>query len=179
MTVIAAIKDATGVYVGADSYGSSRSCQIQLDKKIFRLANGYMAITGSYRGHQIIRETFPELYAPIISSKDVYELAEWMRSAFNRHGLDKEGEKGKFPESEFGCLFVTKDKIWRIEDNYQFHEHENFFAEGCGRQYTMGALYALRNVELAAAKRLRLAIETACVYHPYVGGDIVIIGPVE
>ena len=183
MTCIVGFTDkAKGVtYIGVDSQGSAGyHYRIRKDKKVFKLKdtdNALAGFTTSFRMGQLL------MYATgLIDKRDEPDIDhEYITTKFVPK-LIRVFEDGGFARSDSGeksggtFLLAYKDKLWRIENDYQVAEYEKGYdACGCGEQYALGSLKTSEGLDMDPVARIHLALETAASFSCGVGAPFYIM----
>ena len=92
-------------------------------------------------------------------------------------GFAVQGENG----IEGGVFLVAnKDKLFRIDGDFQVGEYEDdFIAIGSGETFAYGALEALKNTRMSIPKRIEVALRSAAKYAMGVQGPFVIMNTAD
>lgn len=161
MTVIVGLIDKQCTYIGADSGGvSGFHVRRRADAKVFRKGDMVIGYTSSFRMGQLLRFnlTLPEHS----TRKDDYEYLATDFIDAVRVCL-KTGGYAKIDNSrEEGGTFVVAyhGKLFTIEDDLQVGQVlDSYTAEGCGREYALGAFHA--TIDGDAESRVRAALSAA------------------
>lgn len=175
--IVGIIRDGV-VTIGGDSCASDGyNNQIRRDPKVFRLGKFVIGYTTSFRMGQLLRF---KLQVPGIHS-DV-DLYQYMCTDFVdavRSCLKANGFASKKDEVEIGGTFLVgvRGRLFMIDSDYQVGECQGLYAAvGCGEDYALGALYALelQNPYLAPEEAVRVALNAASAYSPFVEGPYVV-----
>lgn len=159
MTCIVGLEQNGKAYVGADSAAAAGwETRASLTPKVFRRGPFVIAYTSSFRMGQILHYQidFPEA--------DVYD-EEYMVTKFVeavRLKLKELGFSKINSNQEEGGTFIVgvQGYVYIIHDDYQVQRFaDGVMASGCGREYALGAIAALR--DLPPIDRLTRALETA------------------
>lgn len=176
MTCIVGVKTTSGVMLGGDTLGvSGYDGTVRADGKVFNLT-GQVAcgFTSSYRMGQILEHhvTVP----PFKRGEDLFawavrEFVPAVRDAFKEHGYTKVDNNR---ESSGAFLLAVRDRLFRVEDDFQVAEAaDGFDSCGCGQSYALGAIEALRHQPQFKSKPqevLRGALAIAAKFSIGVGG---------
>jgi len=176
MTCIVGYTENGVTWLGADSLGSNGfSKAVRNDKKLFKfnekdeIAIGF---TSSYRMGQLLmysESLFPEIDllkdTEINHKYMVNKFVPKLIDLYSNNGFYKKYNDGELKGGTF--LIAIKDKLWKIEDDFQVVENmEHFDACGSGECHAIGALSALENTEdnLLPSERIKIALESAEKY---------------
>lgn len=166
--IVGFIDSKTGVtYLGGDSLGSNGySGTLRKDKKVFKLkdtSNAIVGYTSSFRMGQLLtyatglidKRDEPNIDHEYIVTKFVPKVISLFDN--NGYGKNYSGEKE-------GGIFLLgyKDKLWKIESDYQVGESfDNYDACGCGEYFALGSLKTTENMDLSPIERIHLALQSA------------------
>lgn len=184
MTAIAGFVSGNKVYIAGDSAGvGGGQTHHRKDVKVFKISAGktgqkremVIGYTSSFRMGQVIRFHVKLPAHPAKMDDYEYMVTQFIpavKKQFKKHGYErkKDGEDrgGTFLAGYNGNLFL-------IHDSYQVAmQLDPYAACGCGRDLCMGALHALRDMDLKPEERLTLALESAIRFSSGVEGPIVI-----
>lgn len=159
MTCIIGLEENGKAYIGADSAAAMGwEVRQSLTEKVFRRGPFVIAFTTSFRMGQILRhlvalpesEAYDEAYM-------VMEFTEAVRAKFKEMGFARI-ESGK----EEGGVFIVgvRGRVYEIASDFQVQRFaDGLCADGCGREYALGAMAALRS--LPPVERITRALEIA------------------
>jgi ATP-dependent protease HslVU (ClpYQ) peptidase subunit len=147
VTCIVGLKHKNKVYIGGDSAGvSGLDITLRKDPKVFKNGQFIYGFTSSFRMGQLI-QTFK---APPITSKDKEDIYKYMTTKFINK-LRKHFKDGGYTRvdanRESGGFFLIghKNRLFSIDADFQVGEsYTPYSALGCGADYALGVLYALR-----------------------------------
>lgn len=166
MTCIVAIRDATGVTMGADSAGSDGYRMIErTDSKVFTVGEFLIGFTTSFRMGQVLRYDWHPPSRQEGLSTDTYLVRDVIRSI--RDALKSAGfaqtNAGEEQGGEF--LLAYRGDLYFIGSDYQVGQHACGFASvGCGREVAMGAMQILQGspfADLPTHEKVRRALAAA------------------
>lgn len=151
------------VVIGGDSASSNGSnIFIRKDPKVFKNGEFIFGCTTSFRMIQLLRFSFKP---PEIKHKDIYEymctdFINEVRECFKNGGYLQKYTDGDEKGGSF--LVGYKNRLFSIGDDFQVGENLNGMdACGCGKDFALGALLALRNTDTQINKRVTIAIGAA------------------
>lgn len=158
-------KGTREVWIGGDSAGincSSLNYRIRKDEKVFRNGEFLFGFTSSFRMGQLLRYSF----VPPEQSKNKSDY-EYMCTDFV-DSIAKVFEVKKYAQIEnneiSGGFFLVgyNGNLYHVESDFQVGIPSlNYEAEGCGMDYAMGALHAMRNTKMSPKTRIKKALDAA------------------
>lgn len=180
MTAIVGLVHEGKVWLGADSAGSTNSmiCA-RADAKVFRNGDAVFAGCGSFRALDLLRCSLVVPERLPSKSLDAYmrtDFIDAVRYCFKCGGFatvhDGAESGATFLVGVEGCLFT-------VENDYQVGESmELWTAHGSGIEYALASLWTMHRTEQLLADpeaRLRIALEAAANYNPFVRGPFTIL----
>lgn len=161
--------------MGADSAGvSGLNLRTRTDPKVFQLGGLLCGFTTSFRMGQLLRWKWQIPARPEKQSMDEYlatALVDSIRQCFKDGGF---AEKKNEQESGGTFLIACEGRLFTIHDDYQVAEtSDDFAAVGCGDEYALGALHALRD-HRRTEQHVRVALEAAEHFSAGVRGPFLI-----
>lgn len=172
MTCIVGMVASDGsVHLGGDSAGvSGYTRTIRSDPKVF--VNGPMAFgfTSSFRMGQLLR------YRLTVPKQHDEDLMTYLCGTFIdavRRTLSEGGWMTTTNGVESGGCFLLgyAGRLFQVDSDFQVAEPASGYAAvGCGDEYAMGALHALRDRVPIPEDRLRFALEAAAEFSTGVAG---------
>ena len=164
MTCIVGIIDKKNksVIIGGDSAGTSgNDVTVRKDVKVFRNGDFLFGCTSSFRMTQLLRF---KLKIPPVNKKDLYEymcsdFVDAVRKCFKDGGYLKE-DKGE----ESGGVFLAayKNRLFSVQSDFQVEETVNGInAVGCGCNYALGSVFALKNKKVPIHTIVETALKAA------------------
>lgn len=150
------------VIIGGDSAASgANNYFIRKDPKVFENGDFIIGGTTSFRMLQLLRFSFN----PPAVTKDIYEymctdFVSSVRQCFADNGFLRKGVAG---DEEGGAFLVGySDRLFKIEDDFQVGENAlGFDAVGCGADFALGALSAMRSFDPSPKEMVLRALESA------------------
>lgn len=158
-------KENNNVVIGGDSAGSNGSYIVaRKDTKIFRNGDFIIGGTSSFRMIQLLRF---QLILPLIK-KPIYEymctdFITAVRQCFSNNGFMQKTANGDDIGGQF--LVGYKNMLFNIDDDFQVGENMlPFNACGCGADFALGALYALKDRKISIEDKVLKSLEAAGLY---------------
>lgn len=167
--VCAGYEPGEGMWIGADTQGTQNDFigQFFVDKWI---VSDYwaLAITGQVRALDLVKQHANKI---LKSDTTPYNIANTLYREFTKLGFKDVSPDNACPSFGQWIILVNPGRIFSIGPDFSVSEvDEGFYAEGCGCEYAWGVHYALR--DKPAKIQVKTAIEAACKYNIYCGGDI-------
>lgn len=177
MTCIVAVAEAGEVMIGGDSAGSAgHHRRIRADEKVFTKGQFVMGFTSSFRMGQLLRYSLNVAGKPE-DMDDAQYMSTWFVDAVRR--CLKDGGFAKVSEGrEEGGVFIVgyRGRIYTVESDFQVGiPTEPYDAVGCGIDYALGALHALRSTKLTPKTRVTRALDAASTYSGAVAPPYVVL----
>lgn len=167
MTCIVALKHEGKIFMGADSAGSDGyTIRSRSDEKVFANDKFLIGYCGSYRIGQILQYSFspPE---QSIKQDDM----TFMVDTFIDHVRILMREKGTLKkdneEESHGGPFIVgyNGELYSIDEDFQVGKYfDDYATAGSGEQTAMGALYAMKDLDITPENKIRVALEAAAEY---------------
>jgi ATP-dependent protease HslVU (ClpYQ) peptidase subunit len=178
MTCIVAISDKNKIWMGGDSAASKNDEIITREnKKVFKNGNFIIGFSGSFRVGQILQYGFN----PPKQEKNqddmeymVIDFIDSLRSTLQFKGLLFQEREGDAHDCEF--IVGYKNTFYLIESDFQISKPiGNYIACGSGAHYAMGALHALKDIDLEPKIKIEKALNASAEYCTMVRGPYEII----
>ncbi|MBQ9715849.1 MAG: hypothetical protein IJV77_05525 [Clostridia bacterium] len=181
MTVVVAVRQGNTVYMGADTqttfdsfkqnYFSEQNFKIQkMPNDVLVAESGRCSVTQE----MVLRPEFFENIAKDTGLTKKYIVQEIMpkykQILKNANMLD---DKGK---GEFEFLFVWKDRIFKVHEDFCVSRINNYASIGSGREF---AYPFLDDMQLSVQERIIDGMRCAAQADPYVSGPFVLIDTKE
>ena len=164
MTCIIGLVSKDGcVFLGGDSAGiAGLNVTVRKDPKVFKVGNFVFGFTSSFRMGQLLQYSFtPPDHDPRVNV-DKYIRTEWLNSV--RKCFESGGYMRKNSEQEEGGCFLVgyQGRLYFIDSDFQIAESlDDYYSVGCGAEFAMGAMHALKNTELAPEEKIKVALHCA------------------
>jgi len=171
MTCIVAVKKNNTIVVGADRqyvYSDSSDGIPNGPMKIWRANGIIVGVAGSGRVTQLLKYNLdiPEQKNIETDTDYIYRtIVDSVKKTLKANGACRESEKVEFISDYTAALFVFKNTIYTLQEDFQVFEHQGpFWAIGAGRSYALGALDALYDSVPSAEELTRIALEVSAKY---------------
>jgi ATP-dependent protease HslVU (ClpYQ) peptidase subunit len=161
VTCVVGIAQAGKVYIGADSLVSNGySRDLTEYRKVFRVGELLMGVSGSIRAQNLIQYTFQPRQIEEGEATEHYMIAtvaEGIRALLKGGGVthvENNVETGEY------CLIGFRGQLFEMASDFQIgHSLRGLGAIGAGEDFALGALLARPDLEPVA--RLRMALEVS------------------
>lgn len=179
MTCIAGIAKDGKVYMGGDSAmtdeGAGIISRMHLPK-VFIKGEYLVGYAGNARFGKILQHIFNYPKAPV-SAKTSEQLDAFLNGVlitdFRRQAQEMSLEKEE--REDFQVLIGLRGHLFEFDENWAvFEVGHNYNAIGSGGAVALGSLYTTETWK-DSAKRIKIALEAASLYTPYVGEPIDIL----
>lgn len=174
MTCIVAIKSNKGVMMGADSCGCAghRASSVRTPK-VSVVGEYLIGYTTSFRMGQILHYAMStkkhnpkdDLFLHLVKVL-IPEVRESLKAGGWLHIKENQESGGEF-------LLAHERRLFVVQTDFSVLEYEDdYVAVGCGEEWAVGALYALRGTKMPHKRMLTTALEAAsrfssCVRPPF------------
>jgi ATP-dependent HslUV protease, peptidase subunit HslV len=174
MSIVVAVKKAGKAVVAADSlysYGSTHIKAEYLTKrtKILKFGDSFVGIVGA-TAHETVLEHLFEKHKSKISFSSKKEI---FQTYLRLHPILKEeyflntsegNDDDEYESSQIDALIVNPNGIFGIYTWREVYEFEKFWALGSGRDYALGALFAVYDSFDEPEQIAEAAIKAACEF---------------
>jgi len=170
MSTVVAIVDNGKVWMGADSYATTKDGERRRMKcnKIFTNGPYLIGYIGSVRVGQVLK---PEFFT---APKKVLDFPDKMIAHFeSKRCLAVDSESQCSVHESNLLVATTKGKLYEILLDFQMNEIEDFTAIGSGSHFAVGSLYTTRDWS-SPKKRIMTALKVAAVYDMATGPPFVV-----
>jgi ATP-dependent protease HslVU (ClpYQ) peptidase subunit len=164
MTCIVGLEENGRVYIGADS-AAVAGFQVRASRtpKVFRKGEYTIAYTSSFRMGQILAHQVDYPLVPEGGASEEFMVTEFCESV--RKALKESGYSSIENNVESGGSFLVgvRGKLYHVDSDFQVNHYiDGIAADGCGREYALGAIRALSRVE--PLKRMYKALEISSYF---------------
>ncbi|MDE2101420.1 MAG: hypothetical protein KGL39_29505 [Patescibacteria group bacterium] len=175
MTIVCAMKDTDGVWIGSDSRVTSAHGTIITDdyrkwfRKWFRIGEEtWIGLAGHIRVERLIGKLSPTQNAPTI-----WDIVDELHRLVKEDGWTAIESKDGTPQDFcYDAIIVNHGKVWLTHGSGSVLDMgDKFTAIGSGMHFACGAAFAFGGgVQIA----IRTALEAACHYDRDCGGELFI-----
>lgn len=174
MTCIAAIIDQGNITMMGDSaclYEGSGKILIRKDRKVFLNGPFLIGGTGGFRFLQLLKTHKFGDRDPLSNQSDLeYMITYWIDELISIC----EGNKILKTESgvaELPCALLVgyNGQLYEVDNDFDVGQvYHDYASVGSGSRYALGSLRVTEKMDMKITDRLKLALETAAYFDPYV-----------
>jgi ATP-dependent protease HslVU (ClpYQ) peptidase subunit len=170
-TIVVVKKDGHAVIAGdtLTTFGSTRLAATHdaAPEKLLKHAGSYFGIAGS-AAHQLVLETLLKKHPEFTfnSREEIYESFRKIHPILKDEAFlnPKEEEDDPYESSQLTALVCNATGIYGVYSMREVFEFDNFWAIGSGRDFALGAMYAVWNSKLSAEQIARLGVTAGAEY---------------
>jgi ATP-dependent protease HslVU (ClpYQ) peptidase subunit len=171
MTTIVVVRKGDTAVIAADSlttFGTTRLAPAydRSPEKITRHGDSYIGVAGS-AAHQLVLENLLGRAGLDFRGKAaIYESFRKLHPLLkDEHFLNpKEEEDDPYESSQMTCMIANPTGIFAVYSMREVFEFDRFWSIGSGRDFALGAMYALYEGESDAAAIARAGIEAGAEF---------------
>ncbi len=182
MTTLTVVKKGDEVAIAADgltTFGDTRLARSYKGEhdKILRIADSWIGICGSSAHHLVLLSAFSKLEDIRLGSRmEVYETFRRLHPILKEHAFlnPKEDEDDPYESSQITALIANSSGIYGIYSYREVFEFDRVWAAGSGRNFALGAMHALYDSELSAARIAEAGVAAGIEFDTSSGPPIVV-----
>ncbi len=182
MTTLTVVKKGDTVAIAADgltTFGDTRLARSYKGEhdKILNIAGSWIGICGSSAHHLVLLSAFSKLEDVKLGSRmEVYETFRRLHPILKEHAFlnPKEDEDDPYESSQIQALIANSSGIYGIYSYREVFEFDRVWAAGSGRSFALGAMHALYDGELSAAKIAEAGVAAGIEFDTSSGPPIVV-----
>ncbi|MDP2824170.1 MAG: MFS transporter [Sulfuritalea sp.] len=182
MTTLAVVKKGDAVAIAADgltTFGDTRLARSYKGEhdKILDIAGSWIGICGSSAHHLVMLSAFSKLEDIRFGSRmEVYETFRRLHPILKEHAFlnPKEDEDDPYESSQITALIANTSGIYGVYSYREVFEFDRVWAAGSGRNFALGAMHALYDSELSAAKIAQAGVAAGIEFDTSSGPPIVV-----
>ncbi len=172
MTTIVVVKKGGTAVIAGDTlttFGSTRlaSEHDAAPEKILKHADTYFGIAGS-AAHQLVLESLLKKHAEFTfrGREEIYESFRKIHPLLKDEAFlnPKEEDDDPYESSQLTTLMVNPTGIYGVYSMREVFEFDKFWAIGSGRDFALGAMYAVYNGRTTAEEIARLGVRAGAEY---------------
>jgi ATP-dependent HslUV protease, peptidase subunit HslV len=175
MTTIVVVKKAGQAVIAGDSlttFGSTRlgSAHDAAPEKILRHNGTFFGIAGS-AAHQMVLESILTNHEKAKEFRfhgrhEIYESFRKMHPILKDEAYlnPKEEDDDPYESSQLTALVANSSGIFGVYSMREVFEFDRFWAIGSGRDFALGAMYAVYNQKLSAKAIAEIGVKAGCEY---------------
>lgn len=178
MTCVIGYKTEEGIWIGADSAGTTEwgSQTLRADQKVFSRNGFTMGFCGSYRMGQVLRYNLVATQQPEGVGDYEYMVTTFVEDV--RRVLKRAGYSHIKNNVETGGQFIVayRDGLYEVEDDYQVGiSSRSYVCIGSGTDIASGAMSVLTEHEITPDKAIRRALKAAADHDAYVAAPFKVL----
>ena len=182
MTTITVVKKGNEVAIAADgltTFGDTRLARSYKGEhdKILSIAGSKIGICGSSAHHLVLLSAFSKLDDVRLGSRmEVYETFRRLHPILKEHAFlnTKEDEDDPYESSQITALIANKSGIYGVYSYREVFEFDRVWAAGSGRNFALGAMHALYDKKLSAARIAQAGVDAGIEFDTASGPPIVV-----
>lgn len=167
MTTIIAVRDGARTWIGSDTLACSGKTKIPVGHK-WVISDGWAAgIAGSRRTFTLCQHEAAALFKHL---EGPFEFTQRFRDLLTENDYDLSPADGRAnPQTGQDVLLANPGGLWMVLGDLSVTPVE-YWCEGSGRAYGLGAMHAMRDVHDAQSV-LRAGLEAGMAYDAGSGGE--------
>jgi ATP-dependent protease HslVU (ClpYQ) peptidase subunit len=182
VTTLTVVKKGDEVAIAADgltTFGDtrlSRSYKGEHDK-ILRIADSWIGICGSSAHHLVLLSAFSKLEDIRLGSRmEVYETFRRLHPILKEHAFlnPKEDEDDPYESSQITALIANSSGIYGVYSYREVFQFDRVWAAGSGRNFALGAMHALYDSGMSAARIAEAGVAAGIEFDTSSGPPIVV-----
>ncbi len=182
MTTLTVVKKGDMVAIAADgltTFGDTRLARSYKGEhdKILSIAGSWIGICGSSAHHLVLQSAFSKLEDVKLGSRmDVYETFRRLHPILKEHAFlnPKEDDDDPYESSQIQALIANSSGIYGVYSYREVFEFDRVWAAGSGRSFALGAMHALYESELSAARIAEAGVAAGIEFDTSSGPPIVV-----
>lgn len=182
MTTIVAVKKNGQVAIASESLTTFGDLRLRRHykgeyEKILHLHDSYIGICGSSAHHLVISNVLSRLQEVKLGSRmEVFETFRQLHPLLKEHHYlnPKEEEDDPYESSQITALIANKTGIYGVYSYREVFEYDRFWAVGSGRNFALGAMFAVYERARTAREIAEAGIKAGIEFDAASAGPIVV-----
>jgi len=182
VTTLSVVKKGDEVAIAADgltTFGDTRLARSYKGEhdKILNIAGSKIGICGSSAHHLVLQSAFSKLEDIRLGSRmEVYETFRRLHPILKEHAFlnTKEEEGDPYESSQITALIANSTGIYGVYSYREVFEFDRVWAAGSGRNFALGAMHALYDSALSAARIAEAGVAAGIEFDTSSGPPIVV-----
>jgi ATP-dependent HslUV protease, peptidase subunit HslV len=170
-TIVVVKKDGYAVIAGdtLTTFGSVRLASVHdaAPEKLLKHNDSYFGIAGS-AAHQLVLETLLKKHPEFRfqSREEIYESFRKIHPILKEEAFlnPKEEDDDPYESSQLTALVANAHGIFGVYSMREVFEFDNFWAIGSGRDFALGAMFAVWNMKMSAEEIARIGVIAGAEY---------------
>jgi ATP-dependent HslUV protease, peptidase subunit HslV len=172
MTTIVVVKKAGMAVIAGDTlttFGSTRLASVHdaAPEKLLKHGDNYFGIAGS-AAHQLVLESLLLKHADFTfrGRAEIYDSFRKLHPILKEEAFlnAKEEDDDPYESSQLTSLLANPSGIFGVYSMREVFEFDRFWAIGSGRDFALGAMYAVYNGKKSAEEIARIGVEAGAEY---------------
>jgi ATP-dependent protease HslVU (ClpYQ) peptidase subunit len=164
---------------GLTTFGDTRLARSYKGEhdKILSIAGSWIGICGSSAHHLVLQSAFSKLEDVKLGSRmEVYETFRRLHPILKEHAFlnPKEDDDDPYESSQIQALIANSSGIYGVYSYREVFEFDRVWAAGSGRSFALGAMHALYESELSAARIAEAGVAAGIEFDTSSGPPIVV-----
>jgi ATP-dependent protease HslVU (ClpYQ) peptidase subunit len=182
VTTLSVVKKGDEVAIAADgltTFGDTRLARSYKGEhdKILSIAGSWIGICGSSAHHLVLLSAFSKLENIRLGSRmEVYETFRRLHPILKEHAFlnTKEDDDDPYESSQITALIANSSGIYGIYSYREVFEFDRVWAAGSGRNFALGAMHALYDTPMSAARIAEAGVAAGIEFDTSSGPPIVV-----
>jgi len=182
VTTLTVVKKGDFVAIAADgltTFGDTRLARSYKGEhdKILDIAGSRIGICGSSAHHLVLQSAFSKLEEIRLGSRmEVYETFRRLHPILKEHAFlnPKEDEDDPYESSQIQALIANSSGIYGVYSYREVFEFDRVWAAGSGRSFALGAMHALYDGGMSAARIAEAGVAAGIEFDTASGPPIVV-----
>jgi ATP-dependent protease HslVU (ClpYQ) peptidase subunit len=182
MSIAVAVRKGRDLVLAADTQTSFGSYTVSIKNhravKVRKVGSAYIATTGPGIYEDILQDVFAKNPRASLANKraifaffqklwrDLHEHYPFVNDQWDRD------EKSPFGDLDASFLVINREGIFYVASDTSISQFDKYFAIGSGADFSLGALFALYDLDLDAETLATTGVKAAMEFNLYCGGDI-------
>lgn len=172
MTTIVVVKKNGQAVIAGDTlttFGSTRLASVHdaAPEKLLKHGDTFFGIAGS-AAHQLVLETLLKKHPEFSfrSREEIYESFRKIHPILKDEAFlnPKEEDDDPYESSQLTALVANPSGIFGVYSMREVFEFDNFWAIGSGRDFALGAMFAVWNAKKSAEEIARIGVTAGAEY---------------
>jgi len=164
---------------GLTTFGDTRLARSYKGEhdKILDIAGSWIGICGSSAHHLVLLSAFSKLEDIKLGSRmEVYETFRRLHPILKEHAFlnTKEDEGDPYESSQITALIANSTGIYGVYSYREVFQFDRVWAAGSGRNFALGAMHALYDSDLPAARIAEAGVAAGIEFDTSSGPPIVV-----
>jgi len=182
LTTLTVVKKGDMVAIAGDgltTFGDTRLARSYKGEhdKILDIAGSWIGICGSSAHHLVLLSAFSKLEDIKLGSRmEVYETFRRLHPILKEHAFlnTKEDEGDPYESSQITALIANSTGIYGVYSYREVFQFDRVWAAGSGRNFALGAMHALYDSDLPAARIAEAGVAAGIEFDTSSGPPIVV-----